>query len=156
MGASVESFGQRLLDIDGMEFLFNMPYDSNAGKFAKYYNATDRNFLSMIEKLKGYRYLFATITNGTINPTATSEQSATTFYSLYRIDKEEMQHAYDFVSRRYSTSTNYQLNYAMRPMSGDTAMELHINFKTMAGSGKNSFTTSLGYNEGAVKLYGIK
>lgn len=53
MGASVESFGQRLLDTDGMEFLFDMTYVSNVGGYAKQYNATDRNFLGMIEKLKG-------------------------------------------------------------------------------------------------------
>lgn len=158
MGASVESFGQRLLDTDGMEVLFDMTYDSSISGYAKHYNGADRNFLGMIEKLKGYRYLFTTKTHGTINPTASSNQTGTrTRFMLFGIDKEEMQHAYDFVSRRYSTSTNYKLIYTMNAMNiSNTGTELSINFTGTSSGADNYFNANIGDSDGTIKIYGIK
>lgn len=157
MGAKVESLGQRLLDTDGMEFLFDMTYDSNISGYAKHYNGADRNFLGMIEKLKGYRYLFTTKTHGTISPTASAQQTARTRFMLFCIDKEEMQHAYDFVSRRYSTSTNYKLEYTMNAMNiYNVGTELSIIFGGTGSGADNYFKASIGDSDGTIKIYGIK
>ena len=154
MSASIESFGQRLLDTDGMELVIEGTAYTNDGYIRLNYTG-QADVLSILEKLSLYRQFYLILNIGSIDPNATSTQNANCRNSLYRCERETMRNFYKLIRNWFATQPSRSAYYTLWALGHATG-----NSSFQVGYSSSELTISIGPtgipSGTPYKIYGIK